>query len=163
MLMRWCAEPDPDGPLGPGNGVGLNQLLDAVLPEDPGMHSLRDGWGGDRHLSHLLWLQAPRFTLGQAWTFGHASGYRTSVRVGPSAVVCAVVHIRDANGAVMFQRGPDGPGQYAAGGQCPIRPGDPCSLCVPGATGPQDCGLVYLVMSDPDLRDRLRQIRTASV
>jgi hypothetical protein len=36
--------------------------------------------------------------------------------------------------------------------KCPIRPGDPCSLCVPGASGPQDCGLVYLVMSDPDLR-----------
>jgi hypothetical protein len=40
--------------------------------------------------------------------------------------------------------------------KCPIRPGDLCSLCVPGATGPHDCGLVYLVMSDPDLRDRLR-------
>ena len=47
--------------------------------------------------------------------------------------------------------------------RCPVRPGDPCSLCVPGASGPQDCELVYLVMSDPDLRDRLRQIRTASV
>lgn len=38
--------------------------------------------------------------------------------------------------------------------QCPIRPGDPCSLCQPGATGPQDCGLVYLVMDDPDLREQ---------
>ena len=36
--------------------------------------------------------------------------------------------------------------------QCPIRAGAPCSLCVPGATGPQDCGLVYLVMSDPELQ-----------
>jgi hypothetical protein len=45
--------------------------------------------------------------------------------------------------------------------KCPIRPADPCSLCVPGASGPADCGLVYLVMSDPDLRDRLHQIRTA--
>jgi hypothetical protein len=35
----------------------------------------------------------------------------------------------------------------------PIRPGEACSLCVPGVSGPQDCGLVYLVMSDPDLRD----------
>jgi hypothetical protein len=43
--------------------------------------------------------------------------------------------------------------------RCPIRQGDPCTLCVPGATGPQDCGLVYLVMSDPDLRDRLRELR----
>jgi len=46
--------------------------------------------------------------------------------------------------------------------RCPIRPGDPCSLCVPGAAGPQNCGLVYLVMSDPDLRERLHQIKTAS-
>ena len=45
--------------------------------------------------------------------------------------------------------------------KCPIRPGDPCSLCVPGAAGPQDCGLVYLVMSDPNLRERLHQIKTA--
>jgi len=47
--------------------------------------------------------------------------------------------------------------------KCPIRTGDACSLCVPGASGPQDCGLVYLVMSDPELRERLHQIRTASI
>lgn len=46
--------------------------------------------------------------------------------------------------------------------KCPLRPGDPCSLCHPGATGPQDCGLVYLVMDDEELRelyaaDRARQ------
>lgn len=35
--------------------------------------------------------------------------------------------------------------------KCPVRPGDPCSLCWPGATGPVDCGLVYLVKSDPEL------------
>ncbi|WP_460526945.1 DUF6767 domain-containing protein [Flindersiella endophytica] len=39
--------------------------------------------------------------------------------------------------------------------KCPIRPGDACTLCQPGATGPQDCGLVYLVMSDPELRAEL--------
>ena len=39
--------------------------------------------------------------------------------------------------------------------QCPIRPGDPCSLCQPGATGPHDCGLVYLVMDDPEMREEL--------
>ena len=149
--------------MGPGDRVGLHQLLNAVLPQDPGLDRMRNSRRADCELPELLRLQAAGFPLGDAWTFGHASGYRTGVRVGPSAVVCTAVHIRDANGAVMFQRGPDGPGQYAAGGQCPIRPGDPCSLCVPGATGPQDCGLVYLVMSDPDLRDRLRQIRTASV
>jgi uncharacterized protein DUF6767 len=45
---------------------------------------------------------------------------------------------------------------------CPIRPGDPCSLCEPGVTGPQDCGLVYLVMTDPALRDELSRLRRES-
>lgn len=40
---------------------------------------------------------------------------------------------------------------------CPLRPGDPCSLCVPGANGPHDCQTVRLVMSDPDLREMLRE------
>lgn len=43
--------------------------------------------------------------------------------------------------------------------RCPIRPGDACSLCQSGATGPQDCGLVYLVMADPDLREELNRVR----
>jgi hypothetical protein len=34
---------------------------------------------------------------------------------------------------------------------CPLRAGDGCRMCVPGATGPWDCGLVFLVRSDPDL------------
>ena len=37
--------------------------------------------------------------------------------------------------------------------RCPLRPGEKCSLCETGATGPHDCGLVYLTMSDPDLRE----------
>ncbi len=41
--------------------------------------------------------------------------------------------------------------------RCPLRPDDPCSLCQPGASGPQDCGLVYLVMDDEDLRDLYRE------
>jgi hypothetical protein len=45
--------------------------------------------------------------------------------------------------------------------QCPIRMGEACSLCVPGASGPADCGLVYLVMSDPDLREELHRRRQA--
>jgi hypothetical protein len=41
---------------------------------------------------------------------------------------------------------------------CPLRPGTPCTLCFPGASGPQNCGRVYLVMSDPELRaDLLRR------
>ncbi|WP_395658405.1 DUF6767 domain-containing protein [Nocardioides sp.] len=43
--------------------------------------------------------------------------------------------------------------------QCPIRPGEACLLCESGATGPEDCGLVWLVMHDPDLRDRLAELR----
>ena len=53
--------------------------------------------------------------------------------------------------------------------QCPVRPGDACSLCFPGATGPQDCGLVYLVQDDPDMaaelagrRAEVRRARVAS-
>jgi hypothetical protein len=34
--------------------------------------------------------------------------------------------------------------------RCPIRPGEPCTLCQLDVTGPQDCPLVYLVMTDPD-------------
>jgi hypothetical protein len=47
---------------------------------------------------------------------------------------------------------------------CPIRVGDSCSLCMPGARGPENCGLVYLVLSDPDLRAQLelRWIRAAA-
>jgi len=36
---------------------------------------------------------------------------------------------------------------------CPIRVGEPCTLCYPGADGPHNCGLVYLVKNDPDLAD----------
>ncbi len=40
--------------------------------------------------------------------------------------------------------------------RCTVRAGAPCALCFPGATGPQDCGLVYLVISDPELRELRR-------
>jgi hypothetical protein len=43
--------------------------------------------------------------------------------------------------------------------KCPIRVGEPCSLCFPGASGPQDCGLVYLVQSDPEWREQLADKR----
>jgi hypothetical protein len=32
-------------------------------------------------------------------------------------------------------------------------------LCFPGASGPQDCGLVYLVQSDPEWREQLADKR----
>jgi hypothetical protein len=43
--------------------------------------------------------------------------------------------------------------------QCPIRPGQPCTLCQIDVTGPQDCGLVYLVMTDDELRRGVRSQR----
>jgi hypothetical protein len=43
--------------------------------------------------------------------------------------------------------------------RCPLRPGERCGLCVPGATGPQDCPTVALVMSDPELREELFRLR----
>jgi hypothetical protein len=43
--------------------------------------------------------------------------------------------------------------------RCPIRPGEPCTLCQISVTGPQDCGLVYLVMNDEELREGLRRQR----
>lgn len=43
--------------------------------------------------------------------------------------------------------------------ECPIRPGEPCTLCQLDVSGPQDCPLVYLVMTDPELRDELHERR----
>ncbi|GIH21092.1 DUF6767 domain-containing protein [Rugosimonospora africana] len=45
--------------------------------------------------------------------------------------------------------------------QCPLRPGEPCTLCQLDVTGPQDCGLVYLVMHDPELREQFHAHQTA--
>lgn len=42
---------------------------------------------------------------------------------------------------------------------CPLRPGDPCTLCQVDVTGPHDCGLLYLVMHDDDLVERYREQR----
>ena len=46
--------------------------------------------------------------------------------------------------------------------RCPLRPGEPCTLCQMNVTGPQDCGLVYLVMDDDELRQELRRSRLAA-
>lgn len=43
--------------------------------------------------------------------------------------------------------------------KCPIRDGDPCSLCVPGAGGPHNCGLVALVRDDEELQELRRAMR----
>ncbi|MGO1488769.1 MAG: DUF6767 domain-containing protein [Arachnia sp.] len=39
--------------------------------------------------------------------------------------------------------------------KCPLRPGEPCTLCQMSVTGPQDCPLVYLIMDDPEFREAL--------
>ncbi len=59
--------------------------------------------------------------------------------------------------------GPQLPGRARArpDAKCPIRPGDPCTLCHIGASGPQDCPLVYLVMDDPELKEELARSRRA--
>ena len=47
--------------------------------------------------------------------------------------------------------------------RCPLRPGDYCTLCVPGAAGPQNCPTLAEVMRDPDLRERLAVLRREAV
>jgi hypothetical protein len=48
----------------------------------------------------------------------------------------------------------------AAVAQCPLQPGQPCTLCHPEAkTGPQDCPTVALVMDDPQLRAEASRLR----
>ena len=45
---------------------------------------------------------------------------------------------------------------------CPIRPGQPCTLCHPDAMiGPQDCPTVALVLEDDELRADLGRRRAA--
>lgn len=45
--------------------------------------------------------------------------------------------------------------------ECPLRPGEPCTLCQAFATGPHDCQTVKLVMEDPELRQMLAEHRRA--
>lgn len=37
--------------------------------------------------------------------------------------------------------------------KCPLRPGEPCTLCQYDVHGPEDCPLVYLIMNDPEDRE----------
>ena len=50
---------------------------------------------------------------------------------------------------------PDRAGDDGTEPTCPLRSGDDCRLCVPGATGPENCGLSYLVFTDVELREQL--------
>ncbi|MEU5941342.1 DUF6767 domain-containing protein [Micromonospora sp. NPDC047548] len=46
--------------------------------------------------------------------------------------------------------------------KCPLRPGEPCTLCQLDVTGPQNCPLVYLVMGDDGLREGLHRSQLAA-
>ncbi|MGB7964228.1 MAG: DUF6767 domain-containing protein [Propionicimonas sp.] len=45
--------------------------------------------------------------------------------------------------------------------KCPVRPGEPCTLCQLSVTGPNDCPIVYLVMGDDELRAAWAEQRRA--
>lgn len=50
------------------------------------------------------------------------------------------------------------------GALCPLRPGQPCTLCHPEAKrGPQDCPTVALVMDDPLLRAEAARLRSEAL
>ena len=42
---------------------------------------------------------------------------------------------------------------------CPIRVGEPCTLCQYDVHGPEDCPLVYLIMNDPEDREAWAESR----
>ena len=45
---------------------------------------------------------------------------------------------------------------------CPIRVGEPCTLCQYDVHGPEDCPLVYLIMNDPEDREAWAESRPPS-
>lgn len=50
----------------------------------------------------------------------------------------------------------------AVAARCPLRPGEPCTLCHPQAKiGPQDCPTVALVMDDEETREAFAQFRAS--
>ncbi|VEI12349.1 DUF6767 domain-containing protein [Trueperella bialowiezensis] len=47
--------------------------------------------------------------------------------------------------------------------ECPIRFGEPCTLCQLYVTGPEDCQTVRLVLDDPELRAEWQRKRAAYI
>ena len=45
--------------------------------------------------------------------------------------------------------------------QCPLRYGEPCTLCQAFVTGPEDCQTVAIVMDDPELKAQWAKGRSA--
>jgi len=71
VLVGWRSKPDLDGAFGPANCIGLDEFLDTVLPQDPGVHLRWDRRRGDAEIPHLLGLETTGLSLGEARTFGH--------------------------------------------------------------------------------------------
>src|ERR1035437_2367816 len=72
-------------------------FLDAVLPQDPGRHHLRDSQRAPRELPSCSDCRATRPSHGKARLLGQCPKCRTGVLVACSPVVSVAVHIRDAN------------------------------------------------------------------
>ena len=71
VLVRWYAEADVDGPRRPGDRVSDDELLDAVLPDDPGRDSDRFRRRGHAGLGELLRRQGPRMPRFASVHIGH--------------------------------------------------------------------------------------------
>lgn len=61
---------------------------------------------------------------------------------------------KSGDGAVARERKP----RRVAQARCPLRYGEPCTLCQPGAHGPEDCQTVAMVRADPELRELMAEM-----
>ena len=86
---------------------------------------------------------------------GHDSRYPRCPRY-PGGLV---VGFRDETSEVHPVAGQPGGPVRVVDARCPLRPSQPCSLCVPGADGPGNCPTVALVMQDDELRGELAALR----
>ena len=86
---------------------------------------------------------------GKQTPYRHALDRATAHRLAPSGPTTLWEDTPPADDESMGSRTRPDP-------RCPIRPGDPCTLCQLDVTGPADCPLVYLVMTDEELGPQLR-------
>lgn len=65
-----------------------------------------------------------------------------------------VAQNKSGGDAVARERKP----RRVAQARCPLRYGEPCTLCQPGAHGPEDCQTVAMVRVDPELRELMAEM-----
>ena len=65
-----------------------------------------------------------------------------------------VAQNKSGGDAVARERKP----RRVAQARCPLRYGEPCTLCQPGAHGPEDCQTVEMVRADPELRELMAEM-----